>query len=285
MISWHRNAETRYPFGPGSPDLARLEPIGFPPAWPTRPWIYANVIASKNGIVAWKRAGAHDDPVRAVAGGDFKRAGRRADVQLMRYLRACADAFSIGAQTLRDQRDLIGAADDVGGELGEALSRFRAMQGRGRFPLQIVYSESGRLDLDAPIFNTPELTAIVVTTDSGARRLRSGGSDRKGITLFVAGEERIESSGLIRAHERLFDERGVRYLDCEGGAVVLEAFQRAGILDEIFVTVTDVHIEPSEHEGVRRILPLEAGTARLIAEGRTASDPGYLFQRWRFNDR
>jgi riboflavin biosynthesis pyrimidine reductase len=243
------------------------------------------VIASKNGIVAWKRAGAHDDPVRAVAGGDFTRPGRRADVQLMRHLRACADAFSVGAQTLRDQPDLIGAADDVGGELGEALSRFRAAQGRRRFPLQIVYSESGRLDLDVPIFNTPELKAIVVTTDAGARRLRSGGSDKKDITLFVAGEERIESSGLIRAHERLFEELGVRYLDCEGGAVVLAALQRAGILDEVFVTTTDVHIEPSEHEGVRRILPLEAGSARLIAEGGTASDPGYLFQRWRLNDR
>jgi riboflavin biosynthesis pyrimidine reductase len=262
-----------------------LEPLGFPPPWPTRPWIYANVIASRNGIVAWKRAGAHDDPVRAVAGGDFTRPGRRADVELMRHLRAGADAFSIGAQTLRDQPDLVGAADDIGGELGAALSRFRAKQGRPRFPLQVVYSEAGRLDLDAPLFNTPELTAIVVTTDAGARRLRSGGSDRQGIALLVVGEERIESSGLVRAHERLFDEHGVRYLDCEGGAVVLAALQRAGILDEIFVTVTDVHIEPSAHEGVRRILPLEAGTAHLIAEGRTASDPGYLFQRWRLNDR
>jgi riboflavin biosynthesis pyrimidine reductase len=141
------------------------------------------------------------------------------------------------------------------------------------------------LDLDAPIFNTSELTAIVVTTNSGARRLRSEGSDGKGITIFLAGEERIESSGLIRAHERLFDELDVRYLDCEGGAVVLAAFQRAGILDEIFVTVTDIRIEPSEHEGVRRILPMEPRPARLIAEGRTASDPGYLFQRWRLNDR
>ena len=285
MIGWHRNAETRYPFGAESPDPARLEPLGFPPPWPTRPWIYANVIASRNGIVAWKRAGAHDDPVRAVAGGDFTRAGRRADVQLMRHLRACADAFAIGAQTLRDQPDLVGAADDIGGELGAALSRFRAKQGHPRFPLQVVYSESGRLDLEAPIFNTPGLRAIVVTAEAGARLLRSGGSDTKGVALLVAGEDRIESPGLVRAHERLFDERAVRYLDCEGGAVVLAALQRAGILDEIFVTVTDVHIEPAEHEGVRRILPLEAGAARLIAEGRTASDPGYLFQRWRLNDR
>src|SRR5713101_6042796 len=142
VIRWQRNDETRYPFGSESPDPARLEPLGFPPPWPTRPWIYANVIASKNGIVAWKRAGAHDDPVRAIAGGDFTRPGRRADLQLMRHLRACADAFSIGAQTLRDHPDVVGAADDIGGALGEALHQFRVKQGRRRFPIQVVYSES-----------------------------------------------------------------------------------------------------------------------------------------------
>jgi hypothetical protein len=34
-----------------------------------------------------------------------------------------------------------------------------------------------------------------------------------------------------------------------------------------------------------RVPPLEPGPARLVAEGRTASDPCYLFQRWRLNDR
>ena len=284
-ISWHRNAETRYPYGPVSPDPDRLEPLGFPPPWRTRPWIYANVITSKNGIIAWKRADAHDDPVRAIAGGDFTRSGRLADLQLMRYLRACADAFSVGAQTLRDQPDLIGTADDIGGGLGEVLYQFRVGQGRRRFPLQVVYSQSGRLDLDVPIFSTPQLTVIVVTTDPGARLLRSRGSDEKGITIFVAGDESIESSGLIRSHERLFDEFGVRYVDCEGGAVILESFHRAGILDEIFVTATDVHIDASEHERVRHISPGEGWGGRLIAEGRTALDAGYVFRRWRFNER
>src|SRR5260370_6995489 len=174
VIHWQRNDETRYPFGSESPERGRLEPLGFPPAWPTRPWIYGNVIASKNGIVAWKRASVHDDPVRAIAGGDFSRPGRRADLLLMRHLRACADAFSIGAQTLRDQPHLVGAADDIGGALGEALHQFRAKQGGRRLPIQVVYSESGRLDPHPPVFHTPELTADVVTTDSRARRPRSG---------------------------------------------------------------------------------------------------------------
>ncbi len=242
------------------------------------------MIASKNGIVTWKRAGKHDDPVRAIAGGDFTRTGRLADLQLMRYLRACADAFSVGAQTLRDQPDLIGTHDDVGGGLGEALSRFRSRQGLRRFPIQIVYSESGRVDLDFPMFNTPALTVIIATSEAGARLLHSQGSDRKGIKALRAGEQQIDAIGLVRLHERLFEEFGIRYLACEGGAMALTSLHRAGILDEIFVTSTDVEVEPSQHEGVKRIFALEAGAACLIAEGQTIADPGFTFRRWRFNE-
>jgi len=283
-ISWHRNAEVRYPYGPMSPDPERFEPLGFPPPWPTRPWIYSNVIASKNGIVAWKREHAHEDPVRAIAGGDFTRAGRLADLHLMHYLRACADAVSVGAQTLRDHPDLMETPAELGG-LGEVLYHFRARHGLHRFSLQVVYSEHGRLELDVPVFNIPRLTVIVVTTEPGARVLRSQGSDEMGITVLVAGEESIDSIGLVRSHQRLFDEFGVRYVDCEGGAMVLNTLHRAGILDEVFVTVTDVDIEASELEGVKRMFAFEAGGACLSAEGRTASDSGYVFQRWRFNER
>jgi len=283
-VSWHQNSETRYRYGPTSPDPDRVEPLGFPPPWPSRPWIYANVIASKNGILTWKRAGAHDDPVRAIAGGDVTRSGRLADLQLMRYLRACADAISFGAQTLRDQPDLIGTPDIEGG-LGDALYQFRVRHGLGRFPIQVVYSESGRLDLDAPMFNTPHLVVIIITTGAGARLLRAQGSHEKGLTIFVGAAERIDSVGLRRSHERLFGEFGVRYLDCEGGAVMLDSLHHAHLLDEVFVTVTDAHVEPTEHTEVKRIFDFEAEGALLIGEGRTATDPGYIFRRWRFNQR
>ena len=270
---------------PFTPDPARFEPVEFPPPWPTRPWIYGNVITSRNGIVTWIRAGAHDDPIRAIAGGDFSRPGRRADVRLMRRLRAGADAVSFGAQTLRDQPNLIGAVDDIGGEVGEALIRFRVEHGRRRVPLQVVYSESGRLDLAVPLFTTPGLTTIVVTTDAGrvvfaCREVMTGASGSS--SPARNGSSRAASCTRTIASSR---QLGVRYLDCEGGAVILEALHRAGLLDEIFVTVTDIHIDPAEHAGVKRITPLDAGTARLIAEGHTAADPGYRFQRWRFKDR
>ena len=242
------------------------------------------MIASKNGILTWKRTGAHDDPVRAIAGGDFSRPGRLADLQLMRYLRACADAVSFGAQTLRDQPDLIGTPD-IGGGLGEALYQFRAQHGLRRFPLQVLYTESGRLDLRAPIFNTPHLEVIVITTAAGARLLGARGGNEKSFATLVAGEDKIGSAGLGTSHERLFGQFGVRYLDCEGGAVMLESLHQARLLDEIFVTITDVHVEPTDHQELKHLFDFDAEGARLIGEGRTASDPGYVFRRWRFNQR
>lgn len=283
-VTWHLNTETRYQRSPTSPEPDRLEPLGFPPPWPTRPWIYANVIASRNGVLTWKRTDAHDDPVRAVAGGDFTRPGRLADLQLMRYLRACADAVSFGAQTLRDQPDLVGTLD-LEGELGDALSRFRVRHGLAPFPLQVIYSGSGRLDLEAPIFNTPHLEVVVVTTAAGARLLGTRGSRDKALTTLVAGEDTVDSTGLRGAHERLLGQFGVRYLDCEGGMVALESLHQADLLDEVFVTVTDTHVEPTEHTEVKRVFDFEPAGARLIGEGRTVSDPGYVFRRWRFNQR
>jgi riboflavin biosynthesis pyrimidine reductase len=283
LIAWKTNLERRYPYGPISPDPGRFEPLGFPPPWPARPWIYANFIVSRNGIVAWKRQGPEDDPVRAIAGGDFTRPGRRADVQFMRYLRACADAVSVGAQTLRDQPRLAMTLDAPVGGAGDTLARFRTQHGLRPQPLQVLYTQGGALDLGARIFDTPGLEVLVVTTSEGARRLRSQGSEEKGITLLVAGTEFLDSAALAGAHERLASEFGVRYVACEGGATVLEALHGAGIVDELFITETDVVIEPTAHEGVKRLSWV--GSARLIAEGRTVSDPGYVFRRWRLHDR
>lgn len=282
-ISWELNLERRYPYGSLSPDPDRLEPLGFPPPWPDRPWIFANVITSQNGLVAWTRRDAADDPIRAIAGGDFTRIGRRADVRLMRHLRASADAVSVGAQTLRDQPDLVGTLGESGSDLGAVLERFRLGHGLPRLPLQVIYTRYGALDLEARMFKTPGVDVIVVTTERGARQLRSRGSEGKVAALLVAGEEALGPAELIRAHQRLFADFGVRYLDCEGGATMLAALHEAGLVDELFVTVTDVRIDPSGHEGVKRLFTLDA--ARLIAEGRTPSDAGYVFRRWRFNER
>jgi riboflavin biosynthesis pyrimidine reductase len=123
----------------------------------------------------------------------------------------------------------------------------------------------------------------MLTTDAGAADLRACGIAAKGAELMV--EPLGEPEALRRAHARLFAERGVRYLDCEGGQTVLRALRRAGVLDEVFLTETDVVVDESRHRSVLKIFDFEQEGAGLIAEGRTGDASPWRFRRWRFNPR
>jgi riboflavin biosynthesis pyrimidine reductase len=280
-IRWHLQKETRFPFGP-SPDPDWFDPIGFPPPWPDRPWVYAVMVASANGVVAWRRSGPDDDPVRAILGGDDTRPERIADRRHMRHLRCYGDV-AIGAQTLREQPRLIQTPQEPGEEPVPALYRFRLAHGLPEQPRHVVYSLRGCLDPALAIFNTPGVEAIVVTAEAGAADLRACGLAARVSDLIV--EPLEDPEALRRAHGRLFTERGVRYLDCEGGQTVLRALRRAGILDEVFVTETDVVVDESRHAGVLKIFSFEREGADLIAEGRTDDASAWRFRRWRFSRR
>lgn len=280
-IRWHLQKETRFPFGP-SPDPDWFDPIGFPPPWPDRPWIFAVMVASANGVVAWRRSGPDDDPVRAILGRDDTRPERIADRRHMRHLRCYGDV-AIGAQTLRDQPRLIQTPQEPGEEAVPALYRFRLAHGLPAQPRHVVYSLRGGLDPALPIFNTPGVEVIVLTAEAGAADLRARGLAARVSELIVGPLE--DSEALRRAHSRLFTQRGVRYLDCEGGQTVLRALRRAGLLDEVFLTETDVVVDESRHREVLKIFRFDQEGADLIAEGRTDDASPWRFRRWRFNRR
>lgn len=276
-IVWHPETGDN---GAGAPDPARDAVIGFPPPWPDRPWIYGVMVASRNRVVAWQRRDEADDPVLAVLGGDGARPERLADKRLMRALRCYGDV-SVGAQTLRDQPDLVQIPQEPGEAPTPELYEFRRRQGLSRYPRIVVYSLFGRLPLGNIVFRTPGVEVIVVTSERGADELLRRGDT--GLSKVV--ESVPNADALRRAHERLVREHDVRYLACEGGMTVLRALRDAGILDEVFVTTTDAVVDTAQREGVLRIFDFERDDARLVAEGRTAPDSRWLFQRWRFNER
>jgi len=265
----------------GTPDADRWESLGFPSPWPDRPWIFGVMVASANGVVAWRRRGPGDDPVLAILGrGD--RPERIADRRLMRYLRTIGDA-AVGAQTVREQPRLVLTPQEPGDEPAPELYAFRVARGLSYHPRNVVYSLYGRVPLAHPIFNTAGLEAVVVTTPAGAAAIRAHQKtgDR---TVPLIAEPLLERGGLLLAHQRLFAERRVRYLACEGGQTVLRALHAAGLLDEVFLTVTDVVIETGAHEGILTSFDFGAEGAVLVAEGKISPGSGYTFQRWRFQD-
>jgi len=239
------------------------------------------MVASANGVVAWRRADPRDDPVLAILGGDRRRPARVADKRLMRFLRCFGDV-AVGAETVRTQPELVLSPQQPSDEPAPELFAFRESAGLPRQPRNIVYSPSGRLPLGHRMFTTPDIEPLVVTTAPGAAELERRA--RPGAPPPTLVDDLLDPAGLRRAHARLSAEHG-GYLDCEGGQTVLEALHGAGLLDEVFLTVTPFVIDASAHDGVITIFDFEAEGAALVAEGRTAADETWLFRRWRFNAR
>lgn len=298
-IEWYLNREKGRPYGDRSPFAALFDPVAMPEPWPSRPWIFANMVASKNGVTAWERADADDDPVLAILGGDETRAERKADKLQMRLLRSIGD-MAIGAQTVREQLELVQTPQEPGKddepelqEVYEALYDFRRANGLTYHPKNIIYSPSGNmvdpktgenLLLRHPIFGTVGLIPLVVTTEKGAARLSElGVRERPQIVLIT--EQELDASGLLQTHQKLFRDFGIRYLNCEGGETILHGLHKAGLLDEVFVTYTDVTVNVNEKKGVKKIFDFEGEGGELIAEGKISPDSGYIFRRWRFNER
>jgi riboflavin biosynthesis pyrimidine reductase len=240
------------------------------------------MVASANGVVAWRRRDAHDDPVLAILGGDRRRPARIADKQLLRFLRCFGDV-AVGAGTLREQPELLLSPQQPSDAPAPELFAFRERVGLPRQPRNVVYSLAGRLPLEHRVFTTPGIEPLVVTTPQGAAALT--GQAAAGAVPALVVDDLLTRDGLHRAQRRLFTDWGTRYLDCEGGQTLLSALHGAGLLDEVFLTTTPVVIDETAHERVIRIFDFEAAGAALIAEGRAAADPSWRFQRWRFSQR
>jgi len=240
------------------------------------------MVASSNGVVAWRRRDARDDPVLGILGGDRKHPARVADKLLMRYLRCFGDV-AVGAETVRTQPELVLSPQQPSDEPLPELFAFRERAALPRQPRNIVYSVYGRLPMEHRIFTTPGIHPLVVTTPEGGAevRRRAGAAVPPALVL----DEVLDPAGLRRAHARLFTDFGVRYLDCEGGETVLRSLRAAGLLDEVFLTTTPHVVDEAAHEGVLTIFDFEAEGARLIAEGYAAADPSWRFRRWRFSER
>jgi riboflavin biosynthesis pyrimidine reductase len=240
------------------------------------------MVASLKGVVAWQRRDGADDPVRGVLGCDEDRPERIADRRLMRILRCFGDV-AVGAQTLRDQPTLVQLPREPGEAPAEELYRFRMNHGLSYQPRTVVYSLFGRLPLQNPVFNTPGVNVIAVTSESGAREVARRGGQGKALTTLI--EPIPGDAALRRAQQRLFAEHNVRYLACEGGVTVLQALRSAELLDELFLTTTDILVNTESHDGILTMAGLECDKARLIAEGRISPDSPWIFRRWRYSER
>jgi riboflavin-specific deaminase-like protein len=148
------------------------------------------------------------------------------DQELLLELRATADAVVSGARTV----DLNPVT------LGPGVARYRALRrrrGLAEYNLRVIVSGSGSVDPGAEIFKHKFSPIIILTTErAGAtrlERLRTVADDVK-----VCGKNDLDFRLALRWLARKW---GVKRLLCEGGGEVNGALFRAGVVDEVHVTV------------------------------------------------
>jgi 2,5-diamino-6-(ribosylamino)-4(3H)-pyrimidinone 5'-phosphate reductase len=177
------------------------------------PFVLVNMAMTADGKIATAN--------RAVSSFSSRR-----DQKHLLELRATADAVMAGARTV----DL----NPV--NLGPGPARYRRLRrrcGLAEFNLRIIVSRTGSVDLKARIFQRAFSPIIILTTR------RATASRLKRLRAVVA-EVRICGTKEINFHSAfrwLRREWGIKRLLCEGGGELNDALFRAGLVNELHLTV------------------------------------------------
>ena len=177
------------------------------------PFVFVNMAMTADGKIATAN--------RAVSSFSS-----RQDHEHLLELRSTADAVMAGARTV----DL----NPV--NLGPGSARFRRLRlklGLGEYNLRIIVSGSGSINLDAEIFKH-KFSPVIILTTRRTKRPQLEKLETLADEIKAFGSREIEFS---RALNWLRGKWGVKRLLCEGGGELNDALFRAGLVNELHLTV------------------------------------------------
>jgi riboflavin-specific deaminase-like protein len=152
--------------------------------------------------------------------------GSRRDQAHLLQLRATADAVMAGARTTDSNPVTLGPGP-------AKYRRLRVRRGLAEFNLRIIVSRSGTVNPKAKIFQRRFSPIIILTTRrataSRLKKLRAVATEVK-----ICGAEEID---FPRALRWLREKWGIKRLLCEGGGELNDALFRAGVVDQLHLTV------------------------------------------------
>jgi riboflavin biosynthesis pyrimidine reductase len=198
-------------------ELAALYPgaLGF-----EAPRLFANFVSTVDGIVAIPSVPASNTLIAAAS---------ESDRFVMGLLRACADALVIGSGTLAAEPRGVWTPEQAYPPAGEAYAELRRKLGRRPELEVVVLTASGSVDPGHPAF---QAGAAALTTDEGAAVL--DGRLPSASILSVGPGPRLD----VRAAVELLRARGRSLILSEGGPHVFGSLVTAGLVDELFLTVS-----------------------------------------------
>lgn len=230
------------------------------------PCLFANFVSTVDGVVAIPAVPQSNRLIGA---------GLDSDRFVMALLRACADVVVIGSGTLHGSPRALWTAEHAYPSAAAAFSELRRRRGRPPEPELAVLTGTGSIN---PAHPALEAGAVVLTTDRGAARLRG--------RLPVASTAIALGSGAEvdpRAAADALRARGRGLILSEAGPRVFGALVAAGLVDELFLTLSPLLAGRSDREqrpglvqGVD-LLPLDRVEGRLLGARR---DGAHLFLRY-----
>ena len=129
----------------------------------------------------------------------------------------------VGRGTVEKDRMTMGMPDP-------ALRTARQDRGQAEYPLRVILSGSGRLDLSLPVFGQ-KFSPILLFTGSS-----TGNEPPWPDHVRVYRSDR-DWQDLDQVISFLYAEYGVRMLVCEGGPTLVRALAERDLIDEIYATV------------------------------------------------
>ena len=177
------------------------------------PFVFLNMAMTADGKIATANRAVHSF-------------GSPHDLAHLYELRATADAVMCGARTVEISRSILGTG-------GEKFQKLRLKRGLAEHNLRVIVSGSGSLDPQTKIFKNKFSPIIVLTTKRvSAKKLKLLRSLADEVKVF--GETVINFRSALRW---LRAKWGVKRLLCEGGGELNDALFRAGLVDEINLTI------------------------------------------------
>jgi riboflavin biosynthesis pyrimidine reductase len=187
------------------------------------PCVVANFVESLDGVVAVPRLPRS----HAIIGDESE-----ADRFVLALVRACAHAVVVGSGTLLASPKGTWRVDRAYPPAAEALLDLRARRGRPEQPLVVIVTAGGSFDPAHPVLETG---ALVLTTEGAASRLRASVPSATEVVAVNDGD----AVDLAVALE-LLRERGCSVVLTEAGPSMFGSLVAAGLVDELFLTVSPV---------------------------------------------
>jgi riboflavin biosynthesis pyrimidine reductase len=139
-----------------------------------------------------------------------------------------ADAIITGASTIRGEQMIMAVWHPE-------LVALRASLGLDRYPVQVVATHSGDLDVGSSLlYNVPDVRVYVITNDAGRRVLEPHVARRPWIRILSGGPD----SDVIGGLRTLRASAGITRVSSIGGRMLTTQLIDAGVVQDIYLTTS-----------------------------------------------